>query len=275
MRKLIFILIIIFCLSKNIFAENKRLRIISLAPSITEILFALGLDEEIVGVSSFCNYPKKAKDKPKVGSFSYPDIEKIILLKPDIIFSTCLEQAPVVSLLKKLNFNVYVSDPSNIEELFSSIKEIGQIVGKTKEAEELILKMRQDLEKISFKENKIRYKVFIQLWQDPLITVGKDSFIDELIYLAGGINISHYIKKPYSYFSLEELIYNNPDFIFVVYMGHKINIEQLKKTFFWKDISAIKNNQVYQDIDPDLILRPGPRIVEGLKEIYKRLHLKE
>ncbi|MCM8799980.1 MAG: cobalamin-binding protein [Candidatus Omnitrophica bacterium] len=276
-KKLTSLLLIIFCLSKSISAEEKKLRIISLAPSTTEILFALGLDDEIVGVSSFCNYPKKALKKPKVGSFSQPDIERIVLLRPDIVFCTGLEQSFFIQRLKELNIEVFVSDPNSIEELFNSIINIAKRIDRLKEAELLILKMKGEIEKISLKNKTFsknrRPKVFIQLWHHPLITVGKYSIIDELIFLAGGLNITHHIKGPYSHFSLEELIYYNPDIIIFTYMDQRINKYILNNYFGWKYITAVKRGNLYQDIDPDTILRPGPRLIEGLKEIYKRLEL--
>ena len=109
-------------------ADSERQRIVSLAPSTTEILFSLGLDKEIVGVTTFCNYPSKALAKEKVGTFSEPDIEKILSLKPDIIFATGLEQAFTVERLRQLKLNIYVSDPSNIKELFESIEDMGKIL---------------------------------------------------------------------------------------------------------------------------------------------------
>ena len=251
-------------------------RYISLAPSTTEILFALGLDEEIVGVSSYCNYPLKAKDKEKVGTFSQPNIEKILSLKPDYIFCTGLEQALAISQLRRLNLNVYVGDPVNMEELLNSIRNIGKIVGKEWEAENLIKNMKSEIEEISSKVKLIpeskKPKVFIEIWYGPLTTAGKGSFIDELLTLAGGINIAYDTKRAYSIFSPEEVIKRNPDCIILAYMDKEKPLKLVGERFGWKGISAVKNNRLYNDINPDLLLRPGPRIVQGLKEIYKRLY---
>ncbi len=109
------------------FGSEQAPRYISLAPSTTEILFALGLDKEIVGVSSYCDYPPQAISKEKVGNFSHPSIEKIISLRPDYIFCTGLEQAPAIAELRRLNLNVYVADPKNMQELLESIRQIGKI----------------------------------------------------------------------------------------------------------------------------------------------------
>ncbi|TRZ48577.1 hypothetical protein D4Q80_03705, partial [bacterium] len=197
-------------------------RYISLAPSTTEILFALGLDEEIVGVSSYCNYPLKAKNKERVGTFSRANTEKILSLRPDYIFCTGLEQAPIIAELRRLNLKVYVSDPANMQELFNSIRDMAKITGKVKEAENLIEHMENQIEEISSKVKLIpqekRQKVFIEIWHDPLTTAGKSSFIDELLTLAGGVNIANDAGKAYSIFSQEEVIKRTPDCIILAYM---------------------------------------------------------
>jgi iron complex transport system substrate-binding protein len=277
MGKKLFItcLFLLFCLA-FCQANERKPRYISLAPSTTEILFALGLNDEIVGVSSYCNYPPEAKKKEKVGNFSQPNIEKIVFLKPDYIFCTGLEQAPIISSLRRLGLKVYVADPSSISQILSSIKDIGKITGKTKEAESLTEKMRKDIEEISLKVKVIppekRQKVFLEIWHDPLSTAGIGSFVDELITLAGGINIASDTKRAYSIFSPEEVIKRNPDCIIIAYMASGNAAKSMAARFGWSDVAAIKNNRVYADIDSDLLLRPGPRVVEALKEIHRRLY---
>ncbi|MCX5697837.1 MAG: cobalamin-binding protein [Candidatus Omnitrophica bacterium] len=253
-------------------------RYISLAPATTEILFALGLDNEIVGVSSYCDYPQAAKSKDKVGNFSQPNIEKIISLKPDIIFATGLEQAGPVSQLRQLGLKVYVSDPSNMKELFNSIKDIGRLSAKEKEADALIIRMQSVIDALALKVNLIpsrkRPRVFVEIWHDPLITAGKSSFIDELITLAGGNNVASCVTKSYVYFSSEDVIRRNPECIILTYMG-KGSLGNIKSRLGWGKISAVKNNRIYNDIDPDILLRPGPRLAEGLLELHKRLYPKD
>jgi iron complex transport system substrate-binding protein len=250
-------------------------RYISIASSTTEILFALGLDEEIVAVSSYCNYPTQAQTKIKVGTFSSPNIEKIISLKPDIVFCTGLEQQDTIRKLRQLNLNVFVSDPANFKELFQSIKDIGALTHREKEADALIAKMKADIEEVGLSAQAMpprkRPKVFVEIWSQPLMTAGKGSFVDELINLAGGINIAYDTKRPYSYFSAEQVIKRNPDCIILGYMQKDSSKKIMEKRFGWKNISALKNNRIYNDINPDLFLRPGPRLTEGLKEIHRRI----
>ncbi len=272
MKRLVFTISFLFLFT----GQAAAARYISLAPSTTEIIFALGLGEEVVGVSSYCTYPSKAKSKPKVGDFSHPNMEKIFSLQPDYIFSTGLEQDAAVRELRRLKFKVYVSDPANIDELFESINDIGRITNRIEQAQGLIKKMKEDIEYVSSQVRLIpaekRIKVFVEIWHEPLMTAGKGSFIDELITLAGGINIAHDIDKPYSSFSAERIIKLNPGCIIMAYMDKESPLKLIEGRFGWGGVDAVKHKRVFNDIDPDTLLRPSPRITEGLKEIYKRLY---
>jgi iron complex transport system substrate-binding protein len=251
-------------------------RYVSITPATTEILFALGLDTEIVGVSSFCNYPAGVKNKTKVGDFSSPNAELILSLRPDYVFATGLEQDLVVEKLKRLKLKVYVSDPSNVEELFKTITDMGRITEKSVQADALIKSMKKEIEAVGVKIRRIpkdkRPKVFMEIWKDPLITAGKGSFIDELITLAGGINVAHDTIRPYSNFSAEKVLNLNPGFIFLAYMDGMPAMETVSRRTGWKNIEAVKNKKVFNDINPDILLRPGPRITQGIREIYARLY---
>ncbi|MFH0912757.1 MAG: cobalamin-binding protein [Candidatus Omnitrophota bacterium] len=277
MKKLLLIISLILACGYGLASgQNSRPRYISLAPSTTEILFALGLDDMIVGVSLYCNYPPKAREKEKIGEFSQVNIEKVLALRPDYIFCTGLEQAQIITELRRLGLGVYVADPRNIQDLFNSIKDIGKISGRVKEAEDLVKNMTAEIEEITSKVQVIpeskRAKVFLEIWHDPLTTAGEGSFIDELITLAGGINIAKDTKRPYSIFSPEEVIKRNPDCIILTYMDKEKPEKLAGERFGWQGISAVKNKRLYSDINPDLLLRPGPRVVQGLREIYKRLY---
>ena len=268
--------ILLLCVAwhKAYAAESRSLRIISLAPATTEILFALGLNEEIVGVSSFCDYPPAVREKERVGTFSHPNVEKILSLKPDIIFSTGLEQASAVTMLRGLGLKVYVSDPAGIGELFYSIKEIGRLTGKDKEANNLIVEMKKEINALTTRRKanhaKTKPKVFIEIWNDPLLTVGKESFINELILMAGGRNIAGDIRRAYVHFSAEEVIYQNPDCIILTYMSKMMPLGILKSRPGWQGLNAVRENRVYNDINPDILLRPAPRIIEGLMKLEQK-----
>jgi iron complex transport system substrate-binding protein len=273
-RYFIILILLVGCGRAEVSSYIKT-RYVSLAPANTEILYSLGLEENIVGVTRLCDHPPRAKDKQVVGDFSNPSIEKIVSLEPDIIFATGLEQAPTVEKLKKLGLRVYVSDPSNFKELFSCVKDIGRLTGTEKQAENLINSMKAEIQGIETKVKNIpsgqRRKIFIEIWHTPLMTAGKGSFVDELIEIAGGINIAHDLPKPYSYISPEQVIKEDPGCIIIGYM-EKEPEQNIAKRLGFKEIKAVKDSRVYNDVDPDLMLRPGPRLVEGLKEIHKRLY---
>ncbi len=275
MKKLILITIFLSLIYSRATAAS---RYISLAPAITEILFALGLDEEIAGVSSYCDYPAKAKEKENFGTFSDPNIEKILSLKPDIVFATGLEQAGAVIRLEKLGIKVCISDPRNIEELLNSINEIGRITHKEKEAAYLTAQMQKRImgikEKVKTIPQEKRLRVFIEIWHDPLMTAGPGSIVNEILTLAGGENVAYDAPRAYSRFSAEVIVKRNPQVIILGYMSKDNTKELVSKRLGWQDISAVKNKRIVSNINPDLILRPGPRLVEGLKEIYRCLYEK-
>jgi len=167
-------------------------RIISLAPNITEILFDLGLDEAIVGVSIHSNFPEKAKTRPRVGSYISLDYEKIISLKPDLIIATGAGNTrEMVERLQKWGFPTYVIFPKNLDAIRLSIEHIGQVIGRSEEALKIISDMRRREERVVRLTHGLpRPRVFLQIGEAPIVTVGKGSFADDLIHLAGGQNVA-------------------------------------------------------------------------------------
>jgi iron complex transport system substrate-binding protein len=254
--------------------EKIHPKIISLAPSITEILFSLGLEKNIVGITTFCDYPEQTQNIEKVANFSgQANIERILSLKPDFIFSTGLEQAPLVDKLKRLKLKVILVYPQNLQELFSSILELGRLTGKEENAHNLVDQMEQRIktikERVQAIPNEQKPKVFVEISPDPFMTAGKGSFVNELIELAGGKNIAYDTKRAYSQFSPEVVIERNPDFILLGYMQPQ-PVTHVRQRMGWRHINAVKNRQIITDINPDLFLRPGPRIVNGLEQIHAR-----
>jgi iron complex transport system substrate-binding protein len=260
-------------------ADEPRPRYISLAPAATEILFSLGLDEEIVAVSSFCNYPPAARDKEKIGSFSQPNREKILSLRPDIIFATGLEQAPAVNDLRRLGFRVVVSDPETIDALFASIREIGNLTRRETEADRLIESMRATIDAVERSCGRVapeqRPQVFVELWHEPLMTAGKGSLVDEVLRRAGGVNIASDTPRPYSMFSPEAVIARNPDFILFAYMDPAAPAARLRRRAGWDRVRAVLTGNLIDDIDPDIILRPGPRLAQAIELLHRKLYSDE
>lgn len=274
-----FIKIVIMMLALSIDGElpAKELRIVSVTPSTTEIACALGLINNLVGVSTFCDYPPEVKDKEKVGSFSEPNIEKIISLKPDLVLATGLEQAETALKLKKMKINVFTVDPGDFNELFACVKEIGRLCGREPQAGALIGNMRDSLANISQKVGLIkeqdRPRAYLEIWYDPIMTAGNGSLAGEMITIAGGINIASDAPRPFSQFSPELIIKRNPDVIILGYMSAGIPAAgAVSGRLGWRDINAVRYGRVYDDIDSDLLFRPGPRMVRGVEELYKRFY---
>jgi iron complex transport system substrate-binding protein len=249
-------------------------RIVSLAPNITEILFSLGLDKEIVGVSIHCNFPEKAESRVRVGSYISLDFERITSLKPDLIIATGAGNTrEMVDRLEKLGFMTYVIFPKNFNDILQSIADIGQIVNREKETRGIIGGMRKRSQRvIELTKDLPRPKVFVQIGDAPVVTVGKGSFADDLIRLAGGENIAGKEKEVYPRFGMEEILKRSPEVIVISSMNPKGDYQKtLQEWTRWKTIPAVKNGRIYL-IDSDLIDRPSPRIVDGLEELARVLH---
>ena len=249
-------------------------RIVSLAPNITEILYSLGLDEEIVGVSNHCNFPEKAKRKVRVGSYISLDFEKITSLNPDLIIATGAGNTrEMVGRLGKLGFQTYVIFPKNFDDILQSIIHIGQVVNRDREASGIIEGMRRRSQRvIELTKNLPRPKVFVQIGDAPIVTVGKGSFADDLLRLAGGENIAGKEKEVYPRFGMEEILKRSPEVIVISSMNPKGDYQKILQEWTrWKTIPAVKNGHIYL-IDSDLLDRPSPRIIDGLEELARVLH---
>lgn len=246
--------------------------VVSLAPSNTEILFALGLDDEIIGVTDFCNYPEEALDKEKVGGYSETNLEKVIELDPDLVLFSGMIDEDTVTRLEEANIVALGFEDESIEEIVESIEKIGIAMGKEEEAEELgksmLEKKEEILEKVKDAESK---KVFYEVWHEPITTAGQKTFINDMIELAGGENIGAKAEGSYPEFDVEVLIEENPEVYILPSTSDPAAIEGLSERPGYEDIQAIKEDNIHI-IDGDMVARPGPRIVDALEEIAKAIH---
>lgn len=246
-------------------------RIISLAPGNTELLFALGLGEKVVGVSEYCNYPAEALDKPKAGDYSEPNVEQILALQPDLVVADPFQDEQL-SVLEELGVPSIVLDPSSLEEIYASIMMLGKATGEEKKAQELENELRKKIEgvreKVSHLPEGEKVKVYYEVYPDPLMSIGSNTIIHELIETAGGINIFADLAVSYPQISAEAVIEGNPDvIIFPDYHGTEgFLLGEIINRPGWGSITAVKNNCVF-GVDPDKISRPGPRITEAAEEL--------
>lgn len=241
-------------------------RIISLAPSVTETLFALGLSGRIVGVTSYCDYPPEAAQKERVGDTMRPSLEKIIALKPDLVIaSTASQLEQFVQRLDELGVPIYVTNPRLLDDVLSSIGRIGEITGADVRALELSRTLGERISAIERRAATLaKPKVLFILGTEPLITVGKTSFVSDLITRAGGESISDDVREDYPQYSLETAVAKQPEVIFLQ-AGESDLPSRLKQT------PAARANRVYR-LNDDLLLRPGPRIVDGLEQMAEKIH---
>ncbi len=251
-------------------------RIVSFGPSITEILFALGLEEKVVGVSNYCDYPEAAKLKPKVGDAFNPSLERIVELEPDLVLT--LKQEQLNSELDALGIKFMVLDPEDIDGISKDIEVVGKITGIEKRAEELIEDMQDSISQVTtLMENASKVRVFFIVdATDPTLpwTAGTGSFIDALITMAGGENIAAKGQGAWVQFSLEQIVSSDPEVIIIQTMTGGIptvSKEELEASPAWGEMTAVKQSKI-RFIDGDLVSRPGPRIVQGLEEMAKIIH---
>ncbi|MEW6541593.1 MAG: cobalamin-binding protein [Bacillota bacterium] len=252
-------------------------RIISLAPSNTEMLFALGLGPKIVGVTDFCNYPAEAPAKERVGGFVNPSLEKIIALEPDLVVAADLHRE-LVPQLNNLKIPVVVLNARSVDGMLNNIILVGRLTGLEMEAERLTGELRARVEAVTGRVSKIapskRPRVYYEVWHEPLCTAGPGTFIDDLIGLAGGTNVAADAPVPWPQYSAEVIVRKNPEVMLHAY-GHGDAGSQtpagIARRPGWSSVSFVKSGRVYA-MDADMMNRAGPRLVDALEAVARALH---
>ncbi|MFH2069429.1 MAG: ABC transporter substrate-binding protein [Candidatus Omnitrophota bacterium] len=277
-RTLIFLLAVLFfmpgCSDKKVNKGQLVLlpqRIISLGPALTEAIYLLGVQDRLVGCTIYCNRPEAARQKQKVGTVVEVSVEKIVSLKPDLILATALTDRRAKEHFRQLGINVVVfPEAKNFDEICQQFLFLGKAVDREKKAQKIVAQAKKEIDSIAGKVKGItKPRVFMEIGTNPLFTVTRDSFVNDFIVRAGGINIAAEARS--GLYSREKVVAQNPDVIIVVSMG--VVADQEKKVWqkFW-NLSAIKNDRVYV-LDPDKICSPTPpSFVETLKEISLLLH---
>ncbi len=249
-------------------------RIISLVPSLTEVLFSLGLDEHVVGVTEFATYPPAARTKEKIGSFFNLNMEKIISLHPDLVVASMEgKQEKIIVSLKKFHIPIYRVNPQSLNDIYRSISSLGEITGTLPQAQQVILSMKKQVGAVErMVAQRPKKRVFYQVGVDPIVTVNGGTFAADLIRRAGGILVTDKNPIMYPRYSIERVIADNPQIIIISSMSPKTNYRRFAGTWKkWCSIEAVRLNQIYV-IDADLVDRPSPRIVIGLEKIARLLH---
>jgi iron complex transport system substrate-binding protein len=261
-------------LGREVTLANPPRRIIPLAPSLTEILYYLGLGDKVVGVTEYSNYPLEAAQKPSVGSYVDPNLEKIISLSPDLVIGTKDGNIPgSIYLLDEAKIPAYVVNPRNVRDVIATITEIGNLCGVSEKAGQLVDSLNKRLDLIeALVSSSDKPLVFLQINVSPIMTVNKNTFQNDLIKLAGGINMTAEEPITYPRISIEEVIRKRPGIIIITSMENGGEFEKAKADWMkWPSIPAVKNKRVYL-ANPDLVDRPSQRIIDGLEAMARLIH---
>ncbi len=253
-------------------------RIISLSPTATEILFAIGAGGSVVGVTTYCDYPAEAQSLPKVGGYSANTIsvETILSLQPDLIVAAAEEQQALIADLEKAGLVVISLAPLTFDQVYADIELIGRATGHLNEATEVVQQMQARLaavrQVVSAVPPEKRPTVFWEVFDEPLMTAGPSSFIGQMIELAGGANTFADLAEEYPQVSVEQVITRDPGVIMGPNShGTGMTPEQLAARPGWDHVDAVKNRRVYW-IDANIVSRPGPRLVDAVEAIAGALY---
>jgi iron complex transport system substrate-binding protein len=255
-------------LGRRLKIPEKVERAVSLAPNLTEIVFSVGAGDRLIGVTSFCNYPDEALKIQKIGDTMTPNIENIIALKPQIVFvSTASQIETFTKTLDEQGIVYFVTNPQNLDGIYKSINQIGEVFGKTEKAREVVESLQKRVAEVEAKTEKSpRVKTFVQIDKEALYTIGKESFITDLIRRAGGVSVTADLTSAYPKLSKENAFVLNPE---AVILSESPDNGAPNDAF--KNSPAVKNGKVFK-INADIISRPAPRIVDALEQIARALH---
>jgi len=246
---------------------SSKPRIVSLAPSLTEMMFAIGAGDQLVGRTTACDWPAAAAKVPVVGAFGRPSLEMLASIHPDLVVDVDLadeEMGKKIAALGIQRKSITCTSPDDVP---SALQKLGRLTGHSREADSLALTIRNGLATFKKKAESSGSKrsVYLEIWDDPFWTGGKGSYTSALIAYAGGKNIGDVVEKEYFEISQEWIIKQNPDVIACMYMARSSSVaEKVMNRPGWSFIAAVKNHNVYDKFDNNLFLRPGPRVLEGI-----------
>jgi iron complex transport system substrate-binding protein len=263
-------------LGRTVKLDKVPQRIISLGPANTEILYALGLADRVVAVTSFDNYPPDVKQKPNIGGFSNPNLEQVVSLSPDLVVAAPIHEKQVIPQLESKGITVLALAPKTIDDVEKAIALVGQVTGSSARAGQVVSDMEKRVKAVTDKAGPLsvdqRPRVLYLVWHDPLMGSGRDTFHDELIRKAGGANV---ITEPgYPNISLESVVQANPDVILAgvgMGQGQDAPLKFAREESRLRDVSARLSNRVH-GVDTDVAGRAGPRIVDALETFAKLIH---
>jgi iron complex transport system substrate-binding protein len=247
-------------------------RIVSLAPNLTETVYALGLQDHLVGDTEYCDYPPEAQKKQKVGGTINPSIEEVAALRPDVVLMTSINRFETERALDNLNIPVYATDPHNVEEILSSTIKLAEVLGAAQNGVTLAGEMQQRLSDLQQRVGELTpRRVLFVVWTEPLISVGKNTFIADALRKAGAVSIVE-TTQDWPKVSLEEVVRLQPDFlVFTTQNDEKApDLVGLSALPGWRSLDAVRNHRFV--MVSDAVNRPAPRIVSAIEDMAKQLH---
>jgi iron complex transport system substrate-binding protein len=259
-------------------STSSKPRIVSLAPSITEMLFAIGAGDQLVGRTSACDWPAAVAKVPVTGAFGRPSLELLAAIHPDLVIDVDMaeeESGKKISALGIQRATIACKKPDDIP---SALTKLGHLTGHIREADSLARTITDGLTlfKTKAEQQQQKSRVYLEIWDDPLWTGGKGSYTSALIGYAGGQNIGDVVDKDYFEISPEWVIKQNPDVIACMYMSKTSSAKgEVMKRPGWQHITAVQHRRVYERFDNNIFLRPGPRVLEGIEQLYRAIHAKE
>lgn len=255
-------------LGRAVAIPAKVTRVVSLAPNLTENIFAVGAGDRLVGVTTFCNYPEAAKQIAKIGDTMNPNIETIVALKPDVVFvSTASQIETFMQTLSQNGIAVYVTNPDSLDGVVKNLRQLGELMGTSGEADKTATGLTNRIATLDSKlSGARRVPVFVQISNEPLFTIGKQSFLTAALEKAGAVSVTAQVETAYPKLSKETAVVLDPEAI--VLSDSEDNKEP--NQVFAKS-QAVKGGRVYR-VNADLLSRPGPRLVDALEEIARQLH---
>jgi iron complex transport system substrate-binding protein len=261
-------------LGRKISLPDNLQRVVALAPSITEIIYALGQQHRLKGATLFSDYPDAAKQIPTVGSYVHLDLEKIVALRPDLCIAI-KDGNPkeVIDRLDSLKIPVYAVDPKNLDSIMGTLQEIAQLLDADNTAKLLIQRMKSRIDRVTSRVATTDYRprVFFQIGISPIVSVGSDTFIHEIIVLAGGKNLAEG-RIPYPRFSQEQILGLSPEIFILTSMARTGAFEKAKaKWERWPQLDAVRSGRIHL-VDSNLFDRPSPRLVDALEVMARLIH---
>jgi iron complex transport system substrate-binding protein len=265
-------------LGRTITIDKVPQRIVSLAPSNTEILFELGVGDKVVGDTLYCDYPEAAKSVTKIGGLTDVDLEKVVSLSPDLILAEDLQKAEVIPALERLGFTVYALVPHNLDEIMSSVTTVGRLTGASQKARTIVDDMQKRIKAITEKTKGLndsqKPRVLYVIWQEPMMSSGTDTPIYEMITKAGGYSIVQ-DKEGFPTLSLESVIAADPQIVVCnvdyAFAGGDAPLVFVQTEPRLKALSAVVSGKVY-GINASLTNRPVPRIMQGFEWMAAMIH---